>query len=409
MLKQVLLLPLALLICTAPLSAQKDKDDKDDKDKEYLEDPYTKNDKEALLKAGILRTGTFHWADGHNTADIDESLGGADIVWVETAHYRMGFALAEYVVDKGSKFEKAKIKAELKRVAEFLPKMKNKGKKLDPWLRLHMWTMRSEDLYKQIQDILGVTEEDFPTGPGQMKNGRYMGEGPYLGMQNKFNLMFMDKASSLGRYRSGFLGNEGSEPIRHMFPRDGVLFFAVATENDSMTSDTTMHCLFNYAVTMNLLNGYRYYRHALPEWMVVGMAHWIARQVDEKRNYFTRDRVFSEDDKNIWNWKPKVRARVSHEYFPKFTDVVAFKDSENMKYTEHMMSWSRVDYLMATKPEGFRIWMDIMKEPFRDGANITPEMMMERELDALQKGWGLTPEEFDAEWAAWTLKNYPKK
>jgi len=393
-------------MCASPLSAQKGKDDKD---KEYLEDPYTENDEDALLEAGIVNTGRFHWADGHGTGDVDESLGGANIVWVETKHFRYGFALPEYIIDKGSKSEKTKIKEELKRLDEFLPNVKVKAKKLDPWLRLHMYTMRAEDLYENISEIIGVTDDDFPTGPGQMKNDRYMGEGPYLGMKGKFNLMFTEKESSLGRYRSGFLGNEGSKPIRHMFPRDGVLLFAVAAENEGMASDTTMHCLFVYSVTMNLLNGYRYYRHALPEWMVVGLAHWQARQVDEKRNYFTMDRLFSEDDKNIWNWGPKIRARVGHDYYPDFNKVASFADPENMKYSEHMMAWSRVDFLMYTNPEGFKTWIDIMKEPFKDGVVITDEMMMERQIDALQQAWDFTPEKFDEAWAAWALKHYPKK
>jgi len=410
MLKHFPLLLLAILLCVAPLSAQKGKKEKANAaSKKYLEDPYTENEEAALLKAGYVANGRFHWADGHSTADIDESLGGANIVWVETAHFRYGFALPLYVVNKSSKLEKEKIKAELLRLNKILPNISLKAKTLDPWLRLHLYAMRAEDLYAEISNILGVTESDFPTGPGQLKNGVYMGEGPYLGMGAKFNLMFMGKESSLGRYRSGFLRNDGSEPIRHMFPRDGVLLFAVAAENDGMSSDTTMHCLFVYSLTMNLLNGYRYYRHALPEWMVVGMAHWQARRIDEKRNYFTRDRVFSEDDKNIWNWGPKIRARIQHEVAPSFEKVAVFKDPENMQYSEHMMAWSRVDFLMNNRPDGFKTWIHLMKEPFEDGVTITPEMMMERQVDALQKAWGMTPEEFDTQWAAWALDFYPKK
>ena len=409
MLKRFPLLLLALFVCVSPLAAQKGKKDKDEKDKEYLEDPYTENDEAAMQKAGYVATGRFHWGDGHGTADIDESLGGADIVWLETAHFRYGFALPSYVIDKSSKVEKVKIKAELARLDKILPNIKIKAKKLDPWLRVHLYTMRAEDLYTEISRLIGVTEEDFPTGPGQMKNGRYMGEGPYLGMQGKFNLMFMAKESSLGRYSSGFLKNESSEPIRHMFPRDGALLFAVAAENDGMHKDTSMHCMFVYSVTMNLLNGYRYYRHALPEWMVVGLAHCMARPIDPTRNYYTRDRLFGKDDKNIWDWGPKIHARVSHDYFPSFLKVAVFPDPENMKPSEHMMAWSRVDFLMYTNPEGFKTWINIMKDPFKDGVAITPEMMMERQIDALQKAWGMTPEEFDTQWAAWALKHYPKK
>ena len=57
-----------------------------------------------------------------------------------------------------------------------------------------------------------------------------------------------------------------------------------------------MHCMTAYAVTMNLLNGYKFYTHEMPAWLPVGLAHWYARQIDERRNYFTEDKVFSETD-----------------------------------------------------------------------------------------------------------------
>lgn len=383
-------------------------DEDDKKDKEYLEDPYTDNEPERLAEVGIIGLGPFRWGDGHGTSDIDESLGGAWIRWVETEHFRIGSSLGEYVIDKNSKREKAKLKEELKSLGKILDKVRSKTRRLDPWLRLHLFVQRAESLYVEFEQLLGVTEEDFPTGPGQLKDGIYMGEGPYLGMQKKFNLLFTQKESALGRYRSGFLGSSGSQPIRHMFPVEGVLMFGVAAETEGMAADTSLHCSMVYCLTMNLMNGYRYYRHQLPDWMVTGFAHMKAREVDETRNYFTQDRLFDEDDKNIWDWEPKVRARVKHEYFPKFEEVMLFPAPQDMKYTEHMMSWSRVSFLLDKDPKGFRIWMDIMKAPFDFTTPITDEKMAERQIEALEKGWGLTPEVFDQKWAEWVLKNYRK-
>jgi hypothetical protein len=403
---------LLLLVFTLPLQslvAQKGKDKKEEEEKKWLEDPYSENDKDVLKAAGILNTGRFHWADNHSTSDIDEALGGARIRWIETEHFLIGSSLDSYVVDKGSKIEKAKIKEELARLRERLPEAPKKAKKLDPWLRLHLYAMRAEDLYAEIEDLLGVTDGDFPTGPGQTKDGRYMGEGPYLGMKSKFTILLVDQQSSLGRYRSAFMNTEGDDPIRYMFPRDGTLMFGVATENDGMTSDTTMHCLFVYSMTMNLLNGYRYYRHALPEWVNTGIGHYYARQIDPSKNYFTKDRLFGSDDKNIWKWEPKVRARVGHEYYPSFEDVMGYLDPENMKYSEHMIAWSRVDYLMDQKREGFALWFDRLKDPYEAGVQQTPESLHERQIVALQEAFGLDSTTFDAQWAEWALDHYPKK
>lgn len=406
--KRFLLLLLAICLPLQSLHAQKGKEDEEEK-KEWLEDPYSENDQAIWEAAGYVDYERFHWADNHSTADIEEAIGGARIRWVETAHFRIGSSLPEYTVNRGSKTEKEKIKKELARLRERLPNVPKKANKLDPWLRLHLYAMRAEDLYAEISELLGVDVGDFPTGPGQMKNDRYMGEGPYLGMQNKFTILFFEKESSLGRYRASFMNAQGDKPIRHMFPRDGTLLFGVAVENEGMTNDTTMHCLFEYSMVMNLLNGYRYYRHALPEWMVTGLGHWYARQIDPSKNYYTEDRLFGNDDKNIWKWGPKVRARVGHEYFDAFTKVMGYPDAENMKPAQHMMAWARIDYLMNEHREGFAKWVDVLKDPYPKGEMQTPESLEARQIAGMEAILGMDPAKFDAVWAEWAEDFYPKK
>jgi len=407
MLKHLLLLFPATSLPLTPLAAQKGKDKEEDK--KWLEDPYSENDKDVLAAAGIVKQGRFHWADNHSTKDIDEALGGARIRWVETAHFRIGSSLDSYTIDRGNKIEKEKIKAEMKRLRERLPNVPKKVKKLDPWLRLHLYAMRAEDLYDEMSDLLGVTDESFPVSPGLEVNGEYMGEGVYLGMKSKYTLLLFNQESSLGRYRKSFMNQQGDKPIRYMFPRDGTLLFGIAAENDGMASDTTMHCLFVYSVSMNLLNGYRYYRHSMPEWVNAGLGHWFARRIDPTRNYFTQDRLFGTDDKNIWKWQPKVRARIGHDYYPSFEEVMHFPQPEEMKYNEHMMAWSRIDFLMQTKRDGFATFFKILKDPFPPGEFPTVEEMISVQKKALMQAFELDASSFDEAWAAWCLKNYPKK
>ena len=398
--------PFLALALAAPLAAQDD-----DKDKyKFREDPYTEDDPEAWAAAGYFGRDRMPWGDGHGTVDIDEALGGVEVLWVETAHFRIGCSLPEYKVDSDSKDEKEKIRAELKRLQERIPSVPLKPKRLDPWLRLHLWAMRLEDIYAEVETLLGVTEEDFPTGPGQLKDGVYMGEGPYLGMQSKFTVLLFEKESSVGRYRSRFMNQTDSTPIRHLWPQTGTMLFAAAQDNPGLSSETTLHCMVSYAVTLNLVNGYKFYTHELPAWVPVGLGHWFARQVNQKRNYFTEDRIFSEDDKDIWNWAPRVRARVDHEYFPPMSKIFEWSDPLAMKYVDHMLAWSRVDYLMQTDRAGLARYLDGMTGRLADaGVQITPDIVFARQPAAFEEAFGVTPAEMDAAWAEWVLKNYPKK
>ena len=74
-----------------PLIAQKK--DEDEIKKVAKEDPFTKQDAEAMKALGVERYGPFPWADNFSTSDVDKVLGEGRILWMETAHFRFGFNL----------------------------------------------------------------------------------------------------------------------------------------------------------------------------------------------------------------------------------------------------------------------------------------------------------------------------
>src|SRR5687768_9374145 len=59
-------------------------------------DPHTKNHREALDPPGYSSFGPFPLADGIQTADVEEVLGGVRVLWVETAHFKLGSLLHTY-------------------------------------------------------------------------------------------------------------------------------------------------------------------------------------------------------------------------------------------------------------------------------------------------------------------------
>jgi len=371
-------------------------------------DPYTEEDATAMEAAGYERFGNFNFAAAHTTEDIDTTLAGPWMRWVETKHFRIGSSLPEYTPTRGDRSEKTKLKAELKRLHERIPNVPTKLKKLDPWLRLHLFAQRAEELYAELESLLGVDEHSFPTRPGLKVDGKYMGEGPHLGMRSKFNLLLFEKMSSVGRYKQQFAGLEGDNLFSHLFHTDGTLLFAISQEHPSMDSDTTLHCTVTYVLTMNMLNGFKNYRHFVPAWMSSGLGHWFARRVDPSRNYFTQERLFDEQDENIWNWGPKVRARVGHEYYPSFEELLAWPDPYSMKYNQHMLAWSRVDYLVNERRDGLALWLDLVKTPFGNRVPTHAELKA-RQLEAMQEAWELDPTSFDEAWSTWAAKHYPRK
>src|SRR5262249_27588678 len=80
----------------------------------------------------------FPWADGQRTTDVDRVLGERRILWLETGHFRIGCNLASAPMPVPQDQRKYLLD-ELKRLKKKLPRIDDKPKRLDPWLRLHLY------------------------------------------------------------------------------------------------------------------------------------------------------------------------------------------------------------------------------------------------------------------------------
>ena len=379
-------------------------------DESWRDDPYTQGEKELLEAAGYASLGPFAWGGTHGTRKIEEALGELPLLWVETAHFRIGSTLPEYTPN--GKDERDKIRDELKRLAERLPEVNARTRKLDRWLRLHLYAQRAEDLYAELSEVLGVTDEDFPRAPGQLVAGRYRGEGPYLGQPEKFTLLLTEKASTLGRYYERFLGLRQEMPKRHTFDPFGSLFFGTSIElaEGTLRNDTALHCHVTFNLTQNLVNGYCYYAYELPLWIPEGMAHWAAKTLDPEHSNFSQVKEFGPANRKEWNWEPKVRGRVKHDYYPAAEVLTSWTDYGRLKFSDHMMLWSRMEFLMSQDRSRFAEMMATLKGgiPGAEGAP-TREQILALQQRAFEDAYGMSYEEFDEAWARHVLKTYSKK
>jgi hypothetical protein len=92
-----------------------------DKIPKWKLDPYTKNKPEALEKAGYLNYGPFNFGNlGPNPVSsehIEKHLGYAQILWVETKHFRLGSNLQAFTVPVDPEI-RAKLRAEWLRLPQ---------------------------------------------------------------------------------------------------------------------------------------------------------------------------------------------------------------------------------------------------------------------------------------------------
>ncbi len=378
-------------------------------------DPHTANEAKAMEKAGYVSFGPFGFGERGTavatTEDIDKHLDYEKFLWVETAHFRIGSALPEWVVPLEPAI-KEKIRVELTELSEKLPKINPKTRTLSPWLRIHLLAHRAEKQYAEFQKMCGVTDKDFPNKKEDVVTGvgRFMGYGKYLGMQDKYLLLITEKGSTCHDYLKNFIGRETTFGQRWHFVKTGALLYAVGTdmEDGRLKDDTALHGNLAHNIAHNMIDGYRSYSYDTPVWITEGLAHWFERRVSERFNSFCRDEGAAHNPSAKWHWKPDVRAAVSSGKYVPFTETLGWRQFSQIDFPANEYLWSRWDFLIANYPGKFGDFLAQVK------GRVDPKTWVVDQSDlvaacreGLRVAYNLTPLSFDEKWIEWVKANYP--
>ncbi|MCC6672481.1 MAG: hypothetical protein IT458_15560 [Planctomycetes bacterium] len=375
----------------------------------WRQDPYTRNDPKLMADLGYVSYGPFRFGNA-TTEEIDRHVSYDRILWVETAHFRFGSALQAWDVPLEPD-TKSKLREELLRLKKKLPQINEKPRQLDPWLRLHLFAMRLEEHYAQLQEWLGVTDADFPGGVDKVVRGqgRYMGQGPYLGQPDKYLVLLFEKEGSYQDYVKRFVGRVTKFGQRWNFKEQGSLFYGVAAdmEGGRLRHDTAVHANTIFNVTHNLIDGYRFYAYDLPVWIKVGLAHYFERKISPKWNSFDMNEASLADMRPLWRWEQEARKLVSGDKGTPLSEAYTWRDYSQIEFNDHILIWSRWDYLMGQGKEKFAAFMLDVKG--RVTADWLPDQndLVGATREALQKHYSLSPLTFDLRWKEWVLKTYP--
>ena len=401
----------AITAGSGELSAQKRRD-------KWKIDPYTNNDPKLMAAAGYLNYGPFEFgalaADKVSSTDIAGTLEYVDIIWMETAHFRIGVELPQWSVPTEAATKK-KLRAELTELKKVLPKVNPKTRRLDPWLRAHLTAYRMEKLYAETMALFGVVDASFPQDPDKVMIGpkdAYMGYGPYLGMRDKFLLLVVEKASTYQQYLKKYVGRDSKWPQRWHFTDVSSLLFACPTESDDfpIKHDTALHCALAFNVSQNLLDGFRYYAYDLPVWIKEGFGHWNSRRVDGRWASFDQNEGSVADMKRLSKWKAYAKNTLSKtkKYAP-FPTVAGWRDFGSITFNDHVMIFSRIDFLMSQGPEKWQTFLRTVKGRVDDQWRPDQRDLVGATREGLKSAYGLSFLNFDERWKAWVKDTYPSK
>ena len=396
-------------LCCLPCNAQSGKDGPVGAAEEDFKevDPYTKGDVELQRRAGYVSLRPFAWGEGIQGQEVIEVLGGVDLLWAETAHFKICSSLKSYKRKPDSQ-ENLRVEKELEQLARRMPGFKlPKGGKLDPWLRLHLYAQRLEQLYTEFCERTGFSDADFANTalvPGQ-------GSGPYLGQKLKPTVLLAEKSSALGRFNRRYLKVDEEKSYRYVLP-GGSMYLGISAEamrENGYELDTALYCALAAGVVANMLDGLRDSYWATPLWFDLGLGHWFSRRIDERFTYYASGTMRYLDD-DLHEWQPRVRGLVDNKFPYSWRDMLGSLEWSQFNAQNHMLIWSRVDWLLQLKAGKMRAFLEPLSVPLPQGTKAEiAAIQLQRATAALQAGFGMTPEACEAAWSAWVLKTYARK
>lgn len=403
---------LAALCLTSEVLAQRDEAPPKEKDEKWREDPYTKNEDEAIKAAGYERIDRIKWDPRYGSDRIEQAIGDTKIRWIETEHFRIGCALKSWKIPGHERDVRKRIRDELKELKKKLPTVKPNAKSLDPWLRAHLYAQRLENLYTQFQELMGVTDADF-VQDGARLGAKNMGRGPYMGLKQKFGVILFHKESNCSRYLTTFTDAAGTGPSRWYLAEPDMFVFATAADSlDGVyMDDTALYAHVTFHVLHNMIDGYRGFYYRGPFWWQEGIIHSFRRELSKEHNNFSHCEDKSERIFGITDWERRVYGAVDHEIFKPFADIWQQHDYKGTKFRDHLEIWSRVEFLRSFGDDKFGKFIDAMKgHQSAHGQPPRDEYLHQQQAKAIKELWGYeSPEALDEAWIRWVKKEYRGK
>jgi len=359
----------------------------------------------ALMEAGgIVSHGGFPFGKkGGDTAKTDKHLATLDIRWIETAHFRIGFALG---ADKVKREDKKKFIAELTRLEKSFPKkVAPETGLLDPWLRVHLYAQRCEEIYTRFLEIVDGQSATFADGSGQWR-GYYQGEGPYLGMKEKYEVLIVPNEAAHVDFLLENAGLRIRNTQRWHFVDVGSITVSMHTQQGNLRSDAGLHGHVAFNLAHNLYDGLNHYSYDTPVWLHEGLAHFMGREIDPKNNSFDGGEGAVAEMTTKSNWKPEVLKLISANEAPRMAELMALKNFGELKLVHHFTTWSMVDFLIATKPKEFGGFLWAIKRNFDPKGIPTGANLPDWHRTQFKEVLGWTYAEFDQAWRDWVAVAY---
>jgi len=387
---------LALALCAAAPAAPQKKRANDPS-----ECPYCHGDPAKMKAAGIVSHGPFPFGKS-DTAKVDAFLVTSEIRWIETDFFRFGFGLGPYKIKPE---EKKKYVAELTRLKQVLPEVRPDTGILDPWLRVHLFAQRGHEILDKFLGLINGKDAKFADGSGKWA-GTYAGEGPYLGMKEKYEWLVSSTEAAHTAFMTEHFGLQLKVGHREHHIARGMLGYYCNAMEGQLREDGALFGTLAFNLTHNFLDGLQHYNYDTPVWFHEGFAHWMEREINPKYNTFDSGEGGIADMTRKENWKPEVLKLIASNDAPHVAEMMGLKSYAEFKLPHHFTTWSMIDFLIKTQPENFGKFVWAMKANVDKAGMPTGSNLPDYFRVKFKEHFGFNYPEFEDAWRAWAKVAY---
>lgn len=357
--------------------------------------PWCKDDPAILAKLSGVSHGPFEIGLG-DTQAFTENFPAAQWIFLETNHMRFASSLGP---QKLTAKERKRIAADLERLREIIPGMPKKLKQLDPWLRVHLLALRSEDFYTRFQKLLGVTDADFPAERDYEKP--FMDDGAYLGEKQKFEIVWHSNRRTHQMYTKSVMGGSATDALRwHLSPQHRLLASIPAEDGDLRTDEYLLpHSV--HLMSHLFLCAYKHFSYDPPIWLDEGLAHVMEREINPISTTLDGDEGSGPNRGGHRDWFVKEAKLAKSGKAPTFAAMLRWNAFHDLDEEAHRAAWSRVRFLVNMHPEKLARFIGGVKGQLDENGYPSGDDLVGLRRKLLKEIWGWSPNDFDEAWKAW--------
>jgi hypothetical protein len=359
--------------------------------------PWCKDDPALMQAAGVLSHGPIAIGpEGSQT--LAAKLVGPAWRFAETAHLRFASSLADEAIDMK---DRARVEAELARLREALPSIPMKLKRLDPWLRLHLFAMKGEELYARFQRLLGVTDADFPEE--RTAEGPFMGAGRYLGEKDKFEVVLHRARATHTLFTGDFSGIRVTDSLRWHFPGQHKLLASVPAEDSDLREDRWLWPHVAHNLSHLFFCGYKHFSYDPPIWLDEGLALAIEKEAEPASTTREGEEGSERYGGGPSDWNEAARKLVARGKAPRLAELMSAKGFSELDDDANVAAWSIVRFLLDEHGEAFARFLGGIKGQLDAAGYPSGADLGDLQRRLLRELWGWSPADLDAAWTAWVL------